>query len=198
MVEVADGHVRDVGARGHRPPAHAVRVLAGVFLDRPRGAAVGVPFAQNGVHRAAQALGVAAAGFLLRIGLRIVGEVRQRVALVLQFLDRGLELRDLAADVRQLDDVGVGQLGEPAQFGQVVRDPLRLGQVFGELRENACGNRDVARLDVNTRRPGEGPNHGKEGVGRQQRRLVGQRVDDGRLLSAHRCLPASTIQMLVA
>ena len=32
---------------------------------------------------------------------------------------------------------------------------------------------------------GEGPDDRQKGVGRKQRRLVGQRVDDGRLLGAH-------------
>jgi hypothetical protein len=61
VVEVAVVHVRHVGARGLAPFAHAVRVLARVFLHRARRAAVGVAFAQHRVDGAAQAFGVARA-----------------------------------------------------------------------------------------------------------------------------------------
>ena len=111
--------------------------------------------------------------------------VRNRVALRLQFLDGSRELRHRRADVRQLDDVGVGQLSQPAEFGQVVGHALVFGQVIGKLGEDACRHRDVTGLDVDARRLGEGPNDRQEGVGRKQRRFVGQRVDDGRLLGAH-------------
>ena len=83
-------------------------VLAGVGLDRGRRTAVGVALAQHRVHRAAQQLGVAILEFLLGVGLGIFRVVRDGIALVLQFGDAGAQLRYRGADVRQLDDVGVG------------------------------------------------------------------------------------------
>jgi hypothetical protein len=89
VVEVAVGHVRHVGARGRRPFAHRVRVLAGVFLDGLRRAAVGVTFAQDRVHGRADALAVACLDVFFFVGLRIGRVVGQVVALALQFLDGG-------------------------------------------------------------------------------------------------------------
>ena len=74
-----------------------------------------------------------------------------------------------------------GMLGEPAQFGEVVRNLLLVGEVVTELGEDTGGHRDVTGLDVDAGGLGEGPDDRQEGVRRKQRRLVGQRVDDGRL-----------------
>src|SRR6185369_13954102 len=103
----------------------------------------------------------------------------------LEFLDGRQQLRYRGADVRQLDDVGVRQMREATQFSQVVRDALLLGQAVGELGQDARRHRNIAGFDVDPRRFGERPNDRQKGIGRKQRRLVGQRVDDGRLLGAH-------------
>ena len=190
VIEVAVLHRRHVGARGLRPLAHAVRVLARVLLDRLGCAAVRVAFAQHRVHRAAQTLAVALPDFFFLVGLRMSWEFRKVVALGLQLLDGGQELRHRRADVRQLDDVRVRQLRQLAQFGQVVRHALLFGQVVGELGQDARRHRDVTGLDVDSGRVGKGAYHRQKGVGRKQRRLVGQRVDDGRLLGVHGCSPA--------
>ncbi|SIA44235.1 Uncharacterised protein [Mycobacteroides abscessus subsp. abscessus] len=58
VVEIALLHGGDMRARGLRPLAHAVRVLAGVLLHRLRGATVRVAFTQNGIHRTTETLGV--------------------------------------------------------------------------------------------------------------------------------------------
>ena len=189
VVEVAVPHGRHMGARGHRPLAHAVRVLPRVLLDRLGCATVRVAFAQHRVHRAAQAFGVALSDGLFLVGLRILRIVRKRVALALQFLDGGHELWHRGADVRELDDVGVWQLRQPAKLGQVVRHTLLFGQVIGKLGQDACRHRDVTGLDLDAGRLGKGAHDRQKGVGRKQRRLVGQRVDDGRLLGAHGCSP---------
>ena len=143
MVEIALSHVRHMRARGLRPLAHAVRVLARILLDRLGGAAIRVAFAQHRIHRAAQAFAVALLDVLFFVGLRIPGIVGDRVTLVLQFLDGGRELRNRSADVRQFDDVGLRQLRQFAQFGQVVRHALLFGQVIGKLGQDACRHRDV-------------------------------------------------------
>ncbi len=160
-------------------------MLAGVLLDSLGRPAVRVAFPQHRVHRAAEGLGVTLLDDLFLVGLRLSGVVRQVVALGLQLLDGGQQLRHRCADVRQLDDVGIRQLGHLAQFGEVVRHPLLFGQVVGELGEDARCDGDVGGLDVDAGCVGEGPDDGQKGVGRKQRRLVGQRVDDGRLLGAH-------------
>ena len=185
VVEVAALHGRHVGARRLGKLAHAVRVLARVLLDGLGCATVRIAFAQHRVHRAAQNLAVALLERLVLVGLRMRRIVRNRVALLLQFLDRGGELRHRSADVRQLDDVGLRQLRQPAKLGQVVRHALLFGQVVGELGQDARRHRDVTGFDVDPRRLGEGPNDRQKGVRREQRRLVGQRVDDGWLLGAH-------------
>ncbi len=185
VVEVAALHGRDVGARRLRPVAHAVRVLAGVLLDRLGCTTVRVALAQNGIDGAAEHLAVPLLDGLLVVVLRLTGIVGQVVALGPQLLDRRQQLRHRRADVGQLDDVGVGLLGQLTETGQVVRDTLLFGQPVGELGEDARGHRDVAGFDVDAGRFGERADDRQERVRRQQRRLVGERVDDGRLLGGH-------------
>ena len=168
----------DLGVR--RPGAHRVRVLAGVLLHRGRRAAVGVALAQHRVDRAALDRVVAPRGRrLLLVGLRVVRVVGDVVALRLQLLDRRLELRHRGADVRQLDDVGLGRLGQLAELGERVRHPLVLGQAVGELGEDAPGERDVARLDLDAGGARRTPRRsaGSECVA-SAGRLVGVGVDD--------------------
>ncbi len=74
---------------------------------------------------------------------------------------------------------------ELTEGGQIVGHPLLLGEAVGELGEDARRHRDVAALDLDSGGVGEGADDRQKGVGRQQRRLVSQRVDDRRLLVAH-------------
>ena len=60
-----------------RPFGHRVRVLARVFLDRARRAAVGVAFAQHRVDGRADALGVARLDRLFFVGLRVARGSRE-------------------------------------------------------------------------------------------------------------------------
>ncbi|MCY1234869.1 hypothetical protein D9M72_474650 [compost metagenome] len=178
-------HVGHVRTRGHAPLAHAVRVLARVVLDRGRGAAVGVAFAQDRVHGRAQALGIALLDGLLFVGLGVFRIVRHLVTLALQLADGADQLVHRGADVGQLDDVGVRLLRQLAQLGQVVRHALFFGQEFGELAQDTAGDGDVAGGDVDAGGLGEGLDDREERTGRQQRSFVGQRVDDGGLLGTH-------------
>ena len=185
VVEVAVLHGRHVGARGLRPLAHAVRVLARVLLDGLGRAAVRVAFAQHRIHRAAQNLAVALLDRLLLVGLRVRRIVRNRVALLLQFLDGGRELGHRSADVGQLDDVGLGQLSQPPSSARL--SGTRCSSVSSS--ENSARMRAATEMSlVSTLIPAGSVKVrmiGRKRVGRQQRRLVGQRVDDGRLLGAH-------------
>ena len=122
-------------------------MLPGVVLYRQRRAAIGVAFAQHRVDRAAHDLVVARADVFLHVRFRFVRIVRNRIALALQFFDGGLHLRHRRADVGQLDDVGLGRRRELAEIGQVVRLPLRRSERFGEHREDAARERDVARFE---------------------------------------------------
>src|SRR5690606_19784461 len=145
---------------------------------RGRCAAVGIALAQHRVDRRALDPVVAGLDVLFLLVLRRVRVVRQRVALRLQFLDRRLQLRHRGGDVRQLDDVGFRALGQLAQLGQVVADLLVLAQVVRELRQDAAGQRDVPGFDLDAGGGGEGLDDGQQRLGGQERRFVGQGIDD--------------------
>ncbi|MNO97285.1 hypothetical protein D3C76_889860 [compost metagenome] len=153
-----------------------MRVLAGVGLDRGRGAAVGVAFAQDRVHGAAQDLGVAGADFLLFVGLRVFREVRDAVAQRLQFGDGALQLRYGGADVRQLDDVGFRRSGQGSQVGQVVFDPLVGVELVGEGGKDAPSKGDVAGFDIYVGGGGEGFDDGEKRVGSEGGSFVSEGV----------------------
>ena len=176
--EVVGAHRRDVRARVAAPLPHRVRVRAGVVLDRGWCPSIGVALAQHRVDRAALDLVVARADVLLLVGRRVLRVVGEGVALRLELGDRGLELRDRGADVRQLDDVGLGRLRQCAQLGQGVAGLLLGRQVVTEQRDDAAGQGDVAGLDVDAGGRRVRLDDRKEGVGGQERCFVGVRVDD--------------------
>ena len=176
--EVVAAHRRDVGLGVGRPRAHRVRVLAGVVLHGGGRAAVGVALAQHGVDRAALDPVVAGADVALLVGARVVGVVGQGVALGLELGDGGLELGHRGGDVGQLDDVGLGRGGQLPELAERVADPLVLGEPVVEHRDDAPGEGDVAGLDLDAGRRGEGLDDREERVGRQHRGLVGEGVDD--------------------
>ena len=109
-----------------RPRAHRVRVRARVVLHRGGRAAVGVALAQHRVDRRALDGVVRRPDRPLLVGRGRLGVVGQVVALLLQLLDRRLELRDRGADVGQLDDVGLAA-SSPAS-------PARRGRRRGAAR----------------------------------------------------------------
>jgi len=182
VVEVAAVHVRHVGARCLAPFTHRVRILASVFLDRLRCAAVGVAFAQDRVHRGTDALAVAGLQCLFFFGLGVFRVVRQLVAGRLQFAHAGDQLGNRCRNIGQLDDVGVRVLGQGAQFGQVVRHFLFVRQAFREGCQHAGRHRNIAGHDVDAGRCSEFLHDRQQGISRQQWRLVGKGVDDFRLL----------------
>ncbi len=183
--EVVLTHGGHVGLGVRAPGAHPVRVRLGVGLHRRRRAAVGVALAEHRVDGGPLHLVVAGADVALLVGVGALGVVGEVEALLAQLLDRRLELRGRRRDVRQLDDVGLGLGGELAELGEVVGHPLLLAQPVRELAEDAAGQRDVAGLDVDARLGGVGLDDREERVRRQQRRLVGVRVDDRAGLVAH-------------
>jgi len=83
-----------------------------------------------------------------------------------QLGDRGLDLRDRGADVRELDDVRLGRPGETAKLGERVVDPLIGGERVGEVGDDPPREGDVACLDVDPGAAGEGPDDRQERVGR--------------------------------
>ena len=95
MVEVAAAYARRVRDAIDRS-AMLCGFLRAYSLDRPRCAAIRVAFAQNRIHCAAQALGVARPDVLLLVGLRILREVGQLVALAFELLDGDQQLRNEA------------------------------------------------------------------------------------------------------
>ena len=70
-VKIAVGHVGNMGLGIGRPCPHGVRVFLGVFLDGFGHPAVGISFAQYGINRRPENLGVDGTGFLFLLGLRI-------------------------------------------------------------------------------------------------------------------------------
>ena len=164
-----EGHVR-FGVLA--PGAHLVRVLAGILLDGAGGAAVGVAFAQDRVDDAAEHSVVAGLDVLLGVVLRAVGIIRNGVALALQFLDRGPQLRDRGRDVGQLHDVGVGLERQRAEFGEFVAGPLGRGEQVGDAGKNAAGQRDVLQRHGYTRRADEGFDDRQQRIGRERRGFI--------------------------
>jgi hypothetical protein len=199
--EVAAAHRGDVRLRVGRPRPHLVRVLLRVLLDRAGSPTVRVPLAQHRVHRAPEHLRVARLDRLLGRGRRILRVVRNLVALPLQLTNGRLELRDRRADVRQLDDVGLGPLGELAELGQPVGHPLGRGQVLGEIGEDSAGQGNVGGLDGDAGAAGELSDNMQERVGGQRGRFVDFRPDDlpgiGRHAVPFTC-PLSQRRLLVA
>ncbi|MNE20017.1 hypothetical protein D3C80_1131190 [compost metagenome] len=155
-----------------------MRVLACVVLDRQRGAAVGVAFAQYRVDGAALDLVVAGLGVFVGVGGRGFRVVRQIEALRLQFLDGGLELGNRGADVRQLDDVGFRRDSQCAEFCEVVRYRFVSPEAFREAGENASCQRDVAGFYGDVSRCRKGFDDGQQRVGGEGRSFVGEGVDD--------------------
>ena len=97
-------------------------------------------FSQHGVDSRAEHLGVDSLDGLL-IGVLGVGRVvRDVVALGLQLSDALQQLGDGGRDVGQLDDVSLGGLGQLAQSGQLVRDPLLGAESLGEVSNETAGN----------------------------------------------------------
>ena len=176
--EVPRLHGGHVGLRVGRPGTHPVGMLLGVGLDRGRRPPVGVTLPQDGVQRAARHLLVAGLDLLLLGGGRLVGVLRQRVALGLELLDRRLELGDRGADVRELDDVGLRPVDQLPELGQRVADPLLVGQPLREGGQDAPGQGDVTALDGHAGGGTEGRDDREERGRRQRRRLVGVGVDD--------------------
>ena len=122
-----------------------------VGLHRRRRAPIRVALAQHRVDRAALHPVVGLTRLLRVVRARVVRVVGDVVARLLQLLDRRLQLRDRGADVRQLDDVGLGRLGQLAELAQRVRDALLVGQPVRELGQDPARQRDVAQLDLDAR-----------------------------------------------
>ena len=179
-VEVAARHVRDARLRARRGPRlhHPMGVLLRELLDRDGRPAVRVPLAQHRVHGRTEAHREPLLQRPLGVVLRLLGVVGDVVALGLELLDRGPKLRDRRRHVGQLDDVGVRTLGELAEAGEVICDPLCLGQLLGEVGDDPAGKRDVARLHVDARAPRERLHDREQRVTRQCRSFVDLRPDD--------------------
>ena len=193
-VEVGGVHVRHMGFGVSAPGAHLVRMRAGIFLDRGRGAAIRVAFAQDRVDGAAENLGVARLDLFLGVIIGGFGIVRDAVSLGLQFLDGSLQLRERGADIGELDDIGFRLLREFAQLGQIVGLLLSGRQILREIRENSARQGYVPRLDGDTGNPGKSLYDGQQRIGRERRGFVNFRPNDFRCLHGHAPAPQSNVQ----
>ncbi len=155
-----------------------MRIGFGIRFHCGRDAAVGIALAQHRVDRAAQHLRIARRDVPFRVIPRLFRIIRHVEALRLQLGDRSGQLGNGCADVRQLDDIGFGRLGQFAQLGQCIADALFVAQVLGEVRKNASRERNVPRFDVDADRLGEGLDDREQRIGRQGRRFVGFGIDD--------------------
>ena len=156
-------------------------MLAGIVFDRFGGPAVGVAFTQDRVDRAAFYFVIAHFGLFLRPGGGCFGVVGEGEPLRLQLGDRCFELGHRGADVGKFDDVGAGLKGQGAEFGQGISRLLPGRQKVGKGRKDASRQRNVAKLDPDPCRFGEGGNDREEGVSGEQRGFVGLGVNDGGL-----------------
>ena len=175
VVVTQGGHV-GLGVLG--PRAHGVRVLLGVLLDGLGRPAVRVALAQHRVHGGALDSVVARADVLGLVRGGVLRVVRQVVAVRLQLLDGGLELRDGGGDVGKLHNVGFRGLRELTELREGVRDALLVREPVRELREDAGGQGDVPGLDLHPGGGRERLDHGLERVRGQHGRFVGLGVDD--------------------
>ena len=97
--------------------------------------------------------------------------VADRAALIRRVAELHRERRE------ELADIIVREMGKPLE--QALGDPLPLvAEDLGELRDDAPGEGDVAGLDLDAGGLRVGGDDRQERVRRQQRRLVGVRVDD--------------------
>ncbi len=162
------------------PSSQAVRIVLGVALDRSGRPSVGVPFAKHRVDGAAEHLGVAGPDFLFGIVFRVLGIVRNIVALRLQFPDRRLQLRNGCTDIRQLDDVRLFGLRQFTELREIIRNTLLPGQVFGKVRDDPACQRNVPGFDIDTSAFGESLDNRQKRVRRQGRSLVNLGINDFR------------------
>ena len=115
-VKIPAGHMRHMGFRILRPRAHLVRMLLRKLFHGERRPAIRIPLPQHRVYGASENLRVSCLELPLRVGFRLLGIVREVVAVRPQLLDRRHQLRDGSADVGQLDDVGFRRQRERAQL----------------------------------------------------------------------------------
>jgi len=174
-VEVLVAHVGDARLRpGFRPLLHhLVRVLLGELLHRNGRPAVGVAFAKYGIDRRTESHGEPCLQSLFGLVLGFFGVVRDVVSLFLQLLDRALQLGNGSADVGQLDDVGFGSLCERSELRQMIGNLLIVGEILGEVRDDAAHERDISRFSLDAGTLGVLLNDGEQGVCRQRRRFIG-------------------------
>ena len=135
--EISAFHIGDMGLGIRTPCTHLMRMLSGMGLHRKRCPAIGVAFAEHRIDGAPFDFVVAGLDVLLFVVFRIFRVIGKVVTLALQFLDGRLQLGERSAHVGQLDDIGVGSLGERPQFGQIVRLLLLGRQVFGKRGDYA-------------------------------------------------------------
>ena len=149
-----------------------MRILLGILLHGGRRAAVGIALSQHRVHRAALHLVEFRFRVLLLIGFGVFRVVGNGVPLGLQFGDRGFDLRNRCADIREFDDVGSRRFHHVAQEGEVVGLPLFRLQGVGKLRDDSAGQRNIFPADVHSCGVGKGLDDRQKRSTRQFRGFV--------------------------
>ena len=176
--EVVLSHSSNVGLGVGAPSSHAMGVGLGEFFNGLWRAAVGVAFAENRVNGGSFHAVVASFEIFLFVVSGFSRVVREVIALFLELLNAGLELRDGGGDIRKLDDIGFRGFCEVTETGEFVRDLLLGGEAIGELGKNSASEGDVGEFDFDAGRLDEALDDGEEGVSGEGWGFVGLGVDD--------------------
>ena len=124
-------------------------VFAGIIFDRVGNAAVRIAFSQNRVNGAAKYFGVAGLDFFFLFVFRFNRIVWNLEALILEFFDRGSQLRNRGRNIRKLDNIGFGPVGQFTEKSQIVAVALFFRQIFRKAGKNAACKRNVAQFEFN-------------------------------------------------
>mmetsp|Transcript_95790 Transcript_95790/g.266099 ORF Transcript_95790/g.266099 Transcript_95790/m.266099 type:complete len:296 (+) Transcript_95790:2206-3093(+) len=176
--EIAVNHVGHVALGVWTPRPQPVRMLLGVGLHWLGHAPVRVALSEHGVHGAPQHLGIARLDVVLLVGLWFRRVVWHSIALRLQLLDGGRQLRHGRGNVGELDDVGRRSLGQAAQGLQVVLYPLGRCEAVREEGLDARRQGDVLLRNLDAAHPAECPQHWQQGVSGEHGGLVRVGVHD--------------------
>ena len=182
-VEVVCLHARHVSSNGLVPNAVAMRIVTSIVLDSVRSAAVGVALTKHRVHRRALYLVVAGTDCLFFVRGRSIRVIRQSITVLLEFGNRGLELRHRSRNIRKLDDVRIWFKRELAEEREVIRHRLTCKhRPFRERILESCENTsrqgDVLGFDIDICCLCKSRYNREQRLSRQERRLVCKGVID--------------------
>ena len=147
-----------------------MRVGLGIILYRLWSPAVGISFSEYGVYRRTLDFRIS----IFRI--LVIGDV---VPCGLKLSYSCLQLGYGSRDIGKLYYVRLGGLGQFAELGEGILDPLVVSEVFRKVCKNASGERNIPSLDVHARSLRKSFDNRKQRISGESGSLVGLGVDDG-------------------